>query len=151
LIEQILKNLSGGHSGNLVSRTLLSWISGWFAKYTRTYDQRVAGLKKVAGRKLLVCLHVDFGSRLCENYFFSGETKYWFVRVAVTAKIIRLRYLPVSIIARKVSPSQSFSFRYRPKQTSSDENGGSGLGRRPPVYAPCRANLIDQWSVSSAV
>jgi hypothetical protein len=98
--------LSGGHSGNLVSRTLLSWISGWFAKYTRTYDQRVAGLKKVAGRKLLVCLHVDFGSRLCENYFFSGETKYWFVRVAVTAKIIRLRYLPVSIIARKVSPSE---------------------------------------------
>jgi hypothetical protein len=51
-------------------------------------------------------IDVRIGSRLCENYFFSAETKYWFVRVAVTAKMIRLRYLPDSIIARKVLASE---------------------------------------------
>ncbi len=56
------------------------------------------------------------GSRLCENYFLETETKYWVVKLTISAIMIRLSYLPDSFLARKVSAS-TFLHSLDPKAT----------------------------------
>ncbi len=75
----------------------------------------------------LVSLDFRCGSRLCENYFSATETKYLFVKLASAATMIRPRYLPDSIVARKVSAS-AFLHSLGQKRKSSVDHGMSALG-----------------------